>query len=357
MKILLLGGTGAMGGHLARILAERGDEVVITSRSERVPRERIEYVKGDAKDAGFLSGLLAEKWDAVVDFMVWATADYKDRCPHFLSTTDQYVFVSSYRVYADTPIIAEDSPRLLDVSDDRGYLATDEYALAKARSEDMLESSGRTNWTIVRPAITYDGSGRFQLAVHEAGIWLWRALHGVPVPLPGEMLGKQATMTWGGDVARMMAALIGNPRAHGEAFTVSTSEHRSWSDIADIYRRVVPGLNVCPCPLSQFERERGGVYQIRYDRMFDRRVDNSKVLEVTGIDPKSLMTIDKGLTSELSRYLREKNAAPIAYAGEQARMDRLVGGSPSLLPILRECGGVATVKYTARRYFDRRSRA
>lgn len=348
MRVLVLGGTGAMGVHVTRLLAEAGCNVVVTSRRGRESGGGVRYVKGDAKDPAFLNGLLAERWDAVVDFMVWTTSAFRERFEKFLASTDQYVFVSSYRVYADSPVITEESPRLLDVCGDSEYLATDEYALAKARCENMLFSSGGSNWTVVRPAVTYDGSGRFQLGVHEADLWLWRALRGVPVPLPGEMLGKQATMTWGGDAARMIAGLIGNPVALGEAFTVSTSEHRVWSEVAEIYRGVISGLEVAPCGLAEFERERGGVYQIRYDRMFDRVVDNSKVLAATGIDPASLTTMERGLSSELSRFL-ERGASLVCGSSAQARMDRLVGGFPALPSVACEKGALGIAKYLVRR--------
>lgn len=349
MRILVLGGTGAMGVHVTRLLSEAGHEVVVSSRSVCATQDGIAFVKGNAKDTTFLQGLLEKRWDAIIDFMIWSTAEFRDRCSAFLSSTGQYVFVSSYRVYADSPVITEDSPRLLEVVKDVEYLATDEYALSKARCENMLFASGKSGWTIVRPAVTYDGSGRFQLGVHEADLWLWRALRGVPVPLPEPMLGKQATMTWGGDVARMMTALVGNDRALGETFIVSTSQHCSWGEIAAIYRKVVSTLEVCPCGLSDFEKERGGVYQIRYDRMFNRVIDNSKVLAVTGLDQASLASIEDGLSSELVRFLEHSFPACLG-PGAQARMDRLVGGCPSLYPLLIERGVVDVAKYLVRRF-------
>lgn len=349
MRALILGGTGAMGVHLARLLAEGGNDVVVTSRRDREARGGVHYVRGDAKDPSFLNGLLAERWDAVVDFMVWSTAEFESRYRAFLAAAGQYVFVSSYRVYADSPVITEDSPRLLDACGDAEYLATDEYALAKARCENMLFECCGSNWTIVRPAITYDGSGRFQLGVHEADLWLWRSLHGIPVPLPGMMLGKQATLTWGGDVARMIVGLVGNPEALGEAFTASTSEHLAWSEIASIYRSIVPDLEVTTCGLEEFERARGGVYQIRYDRMFDRVVDNSKIMAVSGVNSSSLMGVERGLVTELARFLKQDRVVSCGV-GLQARMDRFTGGCPSLRPLIAEKGYGALVKYLVRRF-------
>lgn len=350
MRILILGGTGAMGVHVSQLLAESGYEVVVTSRRDRVSDiPGVSYVKGNAKETGFLGGLLASHWDAIIDFMVWSTDEFKSRVAGLLNSTNQYVFTSSYRVYADSPIITEDSPRLLDVIGNPEYLATDEYALAKARCENMLFDSGKSNWTIVRPAITYDGTGRFQLTVHEADAWLWRALRGIPVPVPQIMLTKQATMTWGGDVARMIALLVGNPKAMGETFTVSTAEHMTWKQIVGIYQTVVPALDVRDCSMAGFERVHGAVWQIRYDRMYDRVVDNTKVLNATGLRQSRLVTLNDGLMSQLQQYLGSGGQPHLNGIGRQARFDRLVGGAPTL-KYAADKGPATLAKYLIRRY-------
>lgn len=351
MQILILGGTGAMGSHVCRLLAKEGHSVLCTTRQYRHSENpNIQYISGNAREKSFLDGLLVHHWDAIIDFMVWSTADFKERYQAFLAVTDQYVFLSSYRVYANSSVITEDSPRLLDVVDDKEYLETDEYALSKARCENLLFESKTNNWTIVRPAITYDGSvGRLQLAVLEASAWLWRALNGIAVPLPEEMLSKQATMTWGFDVATMIAGLTGKPQALGEAFTVATSEHKSWKEIIEIYQRRLPELQVIPCDLRAFEKARGGIYQIRYDRMFNRVVDNSKVLKVTGLSQSDLAPIEK-LEDELKVFLKSANELSFGGVGINARLDRLVGGMPSLIPLLHVNPNLIQIaKYMARR--------
>lgn len=284
--------------------------------------------------------------------MIWSTAEFTDCVEQYLNATWQYVLVSSYRVYADSPVITEDSLRLLDVVDDSDYLKTDEYALAKARCENMLLENNRKNWTIVRPAVTYDGTGRFQLAVHESEVWLRRALNGIPVPLPDVICGKQGTMTWGGDVARMIALLIGNPQALGEAFTVSTSEHQTWREISEIYKSVVSTLKVVDCDMAKFERAHGAVYQIRYDRMYDRIIDNSKVLAVTGLNQSDLSGLHDDITRELNGYLarnREKAMHIGSDFGRNARFDKLVGGIPSFSSVAKN-GMVPICKYLIRRF-------
>ena len=62
MRVLVLGGTGAMGSHLCRELVALGHEVACTTRRDRKPADGITYAVGDAKQPSFLDGLLAERW-------------------------------------------------------------------------------------------------------------------------------------------------------------------------------------------------------------------------------------------------------------------------------------------------------
>ena len=321
---LLLGGTGAMGSHLTRLLAGAGWDVTVTSRSKRPSDDhRVSYARGDAHDRHFLADVLARGWDVVVDFMVWSTDAFRCVRDLMLASCRQYVFLSSYRVFADSPVITERSPRLLDASRDREYLATDEYALAKARQEDLLRASGRGNWTIVRPAITYS-VGRLQLCTLEAGLWVPLALAGHVVPLPAEMLAKQTTMTWGGDVALMISRLAGSRWALGEDLDACTSRHQTWAEVADAYRTVLP-LKVREVALEPFERASGNPWQCRYDRMYDRVLDNSKVLAMTGLSERDLTPIGEGLPRELNATLATRRL-PAVGRRTLGRIDRLGGG-------------------------------
>ncbi|MFI3163953.1 MAG: NAD-dependent epimerase/dehydratase family protein [Bacillota bacterium] len=158
MKVLVLGGTGAMGIHLVSNLVKMQCYVHVTTRSDKDSESQfIKYIKGNAQDNQFLNSLLQEKYDVIVDFMVYNTKKFKERVDLLLSATSQYIFLSSSRVYSNSDeIIVEDTPRLLDYTRDKEYLKTDEYALAKARQEDILFNHNNKNWTIVRPYITYD---------------------------------------------------------------------------------------------------------------------------------------------------------------------------------------------------------
>lgn len=349
MKVLLLGGTGAIGRNLAQVLVESGHNVVVTSRSLRASdHENLSYVQGNARESCFLSRILAKGWDAVVDFMVWPSKDFALKADLLLGSTKQYVFVSTYRVYDDAPVITESSPRLLDSSNDEEFLATDSYALEKARCENILFSNARKTWTIVRPSIVYDESGRFDLGVLASGVWLWRALEGIPVPFPKEMLAKQATMTWGGDVARMITGVLGKERSLGEAYTAATASHISWKEVSKEYQRACP-FDLDLYPVDLFERAKGDSYQIRYDRMFDRIVDNSKILDAANLTQESLLNPREGLALAVSKFLASGRRVPPCDS-ENARMDRLVGGVPSIIPLIKSnVGWKGLARYIARR--------
>ncbi len=324
-RVLLLGGTGTIGQALAPELLRRGFSVYVTSRSAH-RSDRVVYLTGNAKDDAFLDELLSERFDAIVDFMIYTTEEFRARCEKLLSATQHYVFLSSYRVYGDSRPLTEESPRLLDSVDDPDYLKTDEYGLAKARQEDILRACGHTNFTIVRPAITYGGD-RFQLGTMEANEFLNRALQKRQVIFPQEMLCKQATMTWSGDVGKMLSRLVLNPLSFGETYTAATAEHRSWGEVLALYENLVK-LEVRIVPLSVYRSVIGRPWQIRYDRMFDRVADNTKILSATGMQQSDLMPLSDGLRIELGKFLVSPHFKP-ADKALQSRMDAAVAPAPA----------------------------
>lgn len=322
-KILVLGGTGAMGVYLVPELAQMGYEVHVVSLDlVRSDHPRVTYIQADAKDGGFLKELLRNRYDAIVDFLMYPTKEFSERYETLLESAGHYIYLSSYRVYADSAApITEESPRLLDVSDDTEYLATDDYSLYKARGEDILRASRFANWTIVRPAITYS-KFRYQLVTLEANTLIRRAFQGLPVLLPREAMPVQATMSWAGDVARMLARLVLNPAAVGEAYTLATAEHRTWQQVAEYYRELI-GLQYVTVDMDTYLGLFGPLhvkfprYQLCYDRCFNRAVDNSKILGATGLRQSDLMPLRDGLARELSALPRD------TVWGESAVSDRM----------------------------------
>lgn len=305
-KILLLGGTGAMGVYLAPELIRSGYKVDVTTRSAgRRSGLNLRFIQGDARNIDFLNKVLKTKYDVIIDFMVYPTTEFRERVELLLSNTEQYIFLSTYRIFADSGnnTIVEASDRLLDTSADNEYLKTDEYALQKAREEDILKNSKYTNWTIVRPSITYS-KNRFQLGVFEANVFIKRALEGKTIVFPSEMLDKYTTMTWAGDVAKMISKLVLNKDAYSETFNVVTSESHKWSEVISFYRDILD-LKIKYISLNEFLNIYSGKYQVMYDRMYNRKMNNTKILRVTGLKQEDLTQLKNGLRYELSRFINK----------------------------------------------------
>jgi len=320
MKVLLLGGTGAMGVYLESLLSDHGFQVTITSRSERSSKKNnVSYIQGNALEAEFLEKLLKSNWDVIVDFMIYPTATFSQRIEKLLKSTKQYVYLSSARVYADsTSKITEDSPRLLDVSKDFEFLSTDEYALAKARQENILFSSTFKNWTIVRPYITY-GEQRFQLGVLEKESWLYRALKGKTIVFSKEMLHKSTTVTSGFDVARAIFSLLGEESALGEAFHVTSNEATSWKKLLDMYcmelkKQLGHKPKVLLQDLSDFNMHHQAIYQIEYDRLYNRIFDNSKIENY--IDVSGFVSPFDGMKKDLNSFISNPDFLAINWRSE-----------------------------------------
>ena len=276
---------------------------------------------------GFVAPLLEEKYDVIVDFMNYRTEEFLERYQLLLTSCGQYVYLSSSRVYAgsDTPI-TEDSPRLLDATTDADYLSTDEYALAKARQENLLRESGKKNWTIIRPYITYSEI-RLQLGVLEKESWLYRALHGRTIVFSKDIAGCLTTLTYGLDVARAMAALIGREETKGEAFHITVSEPIRWSEVLDIYLDVLEQKTGKRPQVRMTEESLNlqyawGKYQVKYDRLFNRTFDNGKISRF--VDTTAFVKPQEGLRTCLETFLEHPVFQYINY-GMEAKADRVAG--------------------------------
>ena len=306
--ILILGGTGAMGVALVEILSEQ-NRVYITSRktSRSQQSDNIQFITGNAMELDFLKKVTSgRRFSAIVDFMNRKFDNLKNALPILLDATNQYVFISSARVYAesDEPI-RETTPRLLDSSSDQEFLSTNEYSLAKAREEDLLNKSGRKNFTIIRPSVTYNDY-RLQLGAYEKEQWLYRVLQGRTLVFSKDFADKITTMTHGDDVAKGIASIIGQPKALGETFHITSPDSLTWKDVLDIYVNAIEektGMKVKvkmteKTSMYAFESEK---WRLKYCKLFNRRFDNSKIAEY--VDVKSFIKPKDGLRQCVQNFI------------------------------------------------------
>ena len=307
-RVLVLGASGAMARYMIPFLAENGCQVdgIALDKVESSNRN-VKYYQGNAKELPVLREFLSHKYDAIVDYLTYTTSEIPFYLPQLLDHTDHYIFLSSGRVYdnLEKPV-KETSPRLIDSSKDALLLNSDDYCIYKGRGENLLFSRPRKNWTIVRPATTYSYL-RYQLVTLEAANTVGRAFAGKKVVVPIQAKDKPATLSWGGDAGRMIGSLLFCEAAFGEAYNINSAEHHTWGKIADYYK------DICNLEAVWVDKEdylkilnpdpyrMGPRWQLEYARLFDREVDNSKVLAVTGMKQSDMMPLYEGLKREISR--------------------------------------------------------
>lgn len=333
MKILLIAGTGTIGKHIVDLLINNGNELFITTRSvRRENRKGIHYLSGNAHDMTFLKKVfdVHQYWDAIIDFMVYSTAEFQEKVNLYLYYSKHYLFFSSARVYDNSlrPIV-EESSLLLNSSHDKDFLSTDEYALLKARQEVILNNGIKKNYTIIRPYITY-GEDRLQLGIQEHEVWLRRVLSNKHIVFPREIAESITTLTHAYDVSKSVCALICNEKAYGETFHITTDICIKWNDVLKIYKEVLTKFLGKKVPVKYTINDSSlKLYQAKYDRLFTRIFDNTKINEFVEIN--TFKSPQEGLKQCLEAFLKDPKYRnfPIDWKNE-AQMDR-IGGDKSFL--------------------------
>lgn len=234
MKILFIGGTGLISSACSDLAVERGHELFLLNRSssDKYPANKNATVlQADIHiDSAHLPALLADqRFDAVVDFIAYTPEDIDRDISLFRDKTDQFVFISSASAY-QKPV--------------KKYLLTEEaplenpywdYSSNKIACEEKLMNEYRSYGfpvTIIHPSLTY---GPTQIPFC-AGSWLhpWtvidRIQRGQKVIIPGDGTSLWV-LTWNADFAKGLIGLLGNKKALGEAFHITSDQVLSWDQI------------------------------------------------------------------------------------------------------------------------------
>ena len=132
-------------------------------------------------------------------------------------------------------------------------------------------------------------------------------------------------------MALMISRLILNEHAYSEDFNCTTSEHHKWDEVCKIYEKSI-GANVRDCSVEEYVSVIGTRPQVMFDRLFDRVMDNSKVLQTTGLKQEDITPLGKGLADELSNFRRNPSYR-LPNMVINARIDRLLGSRIPLINI------------------------
>ena len=282
MKLLFIGGTGLISSACSDLALERGHELFILNRSvsRKYPiPEGATHLSGDIhSDTADLSRMLAEHhFDAVVDWIAFTVEDVERDLSLFSGKTDQFVFISSASAY-HKPV--------------KNYLITEEtplgnpfwqYSRNKIACEERLRKAYREDGfpvTIIRPSHTY-GPSQIPLCVsswNHPWTVIERMKRGQKVIIPGDGTSLWV-LTWNADFAMGLLGLLGNEKAVGEVFQITSDEVLTWDQIhLEVYQALGAKPNVIHIPsdfIARFDEELLG--SLIGDKSNSVVFDNSKI--------------------------------------------------------------------------------
>ena len=234
MKALIIGGTGIISTDVSRLAIEGGWDVTLLNRGQRgqFAPEGAKVIVGDARDAAQMNELMKDKtYDVVANFIGFKSEYIEQDIRLFEGKCGQYIFISSSAAYqkpsSDT-FITESTPLR------NPYW---QYGRDKIACEETLNKAYRDSgfpMTIVRPGLTYNKT----IIPFIANCWprpwtmIDRMERGLPVLVPGDGTSL-FTMTHSRDFAKGFVGLMGNQRAMGHPFHITTDEALTWNQYLD----------------------------------------------------------------------------------------------------------------------------
>jgi nucleoside-diphosphate-sugar epimerase len=239
MKVLFIGGTGFISAAVSRMAIAQGVELSLLSRGTRaapLPGSRglIADVRRPDDVRAALHGL---EFDVVVDWIAYTPDDVERDIELFRGRVSQFVFISSASAYQKPPanyLITESTPLSNPYWEySRGKIACEQALMRASRDEGFPV-------TIVRPSMTYDSNLPIALGGWGTYTLADRLLAHRPVIVHGD--GSSLwVVTHADDFARGLLGLLGDDRALGEAFHITSDEVLTWNQI---YENIADALGV-----------------------------------------------------------------------------------------------------------------
>jgi nucleoside-diphosphate-sugar epimerase len=227
LRVLLIGGSGFMGPHVARAFLAAGHAVALLSRGTQPIPGGVEHLKADRSDPASLAAALEnQRFDVTVDFLAYDAGDVERLLLVPYAALGRYFMLSTGQVYlvtegAEPPYREDDAGRPVIPEPEAGTRAHGQwsYGIAKRRAEEALfalRSAYGVRGVALRLPIVH-GEG-------DAGRRLWayleRLLDGGPLVLPDA--GTQLTrFLYVGDVANTLVTLAAAPALRSGAYNLA----------------------------------------------------------------------------------------------------------------------------------------
>ena len=328
MKALFIGGTGVISSACSRLAVSRGIDLYLLNRgqTERPIPEGAHVLRGDMRDRASVEGALGDAtFDAIVDWVAFTPEHVEADIELFRGRTGQYVFISTASAY-QKPVsslpITESTPL------HNPFWA---YSRAKAACEERLMRAYRDEGlpvTVVRPSHTYDRT-KVPLLGHYTALDRMRKGKKVIVHGDGTSLW---VLTHHKDFAKGFVGLLGNHRAIGHAFHITSDEVLTWNQIYTYLAQaagVEPQIVHVPSELiTAFDPEMGA--GLLGDKAHSVIFDNTKIKRLV---PDFAATIPFSLGArEMIAWYDADPARQVVDEGKDRLFDRIIAAYEAILP-------------------------
>ncbi len=214
-----MGGTRFIGVYLTPILVAQGHEVVLFNRGNQpAPVPGVKQIHGDRTDPAQLQEKLSqEKFDAIFDNNGRQLSDTQPLADMFKDRVQHFVYMSSAGVYLKSDQMPHVESDAIDPnSRHKGKYETEAY----------LQALGLP-FTAIRPTYIYGPKNYNPLES-----WFFdRIVRDRPIPIPSN--GYHITQLGHcQDLARAMAAVLGNSQAIGQIYNVSGDRYVTFNGLA-----------------------------------------------------------------------------------------------------------------------------
>lgn len=278
MKVLFIGGTGCISSACSELAIERGFDLYLLNRGEtnrKIP-ESATVLRGDIRYKNSVTKALGDlNFDVVVDWISYEQEHIETDIELFRGRTNQFVFISSASAY-QTPTVNLPITESTLLSNPFWQYSRDKIAceerLIKAYREEQFPI------TIVRPSHTYDQT-RLPLKGRYTSIDRMRKGKKVIVHGDGNSIW---VLTHHKDFAKGFVGLLGNSRAIGEAFHITSDALLTWNQIYELSARAAgTTANIVHIPsavLAKYDAEWGA--ELLGDKANNMIFDNSKIKRI-----------------------------------------------------------------------------
>ncbi len=229
MKVLFIGGTGNISSAVSRLCVEKGIDLHLLTRgisNEEIPNAAL--INGNINDEKSIKTILENhSWDVVVNWIAFNEHDIIRDYNLFKDKTKQYIFISSASAYQkplQNPIITESTPLENPFWD---------YSRNKIKCENKLNELFEQNnfpVTIIRPSLTYNNVIPVPIGGWKEYTIIERMKKGKKIIVHGDGTSLW-TITNARDFANGFFGLLGNEKAIGETFHITSDEILTWDQI------------------------------------------------------------------------------------------------------------------------------